>query len=90
VSFFSNVTLGAPNVNALAVQYATCQAPVSFTNGLRAPNQPSASNGFLRFNYSYTISGGVTYSMTANLTITTSSVFATAQDALGNPLPDHH
>ena len=82
---FANVTIGAANVNSLAVQYSTCQAPISFSNGLRPPTQPSSSNGAVRFLYSYYISDGQFYSVSANLTITTSSQFATSVDALGNP-----
>ena len=82
---FVNTTLGAGTTNALAVNYAACLAPITFTNGLRPPTQPSASNGALQIAYSYTVSDGLTYSVTANLTFTTSSAFATTQDALGNP-----
>ena len=55
------------------------------TNGLRASTQPSVSNSALRFNYSYTVSDGDTYSVTSNLTFTASSEFAIRVDALGNP-----
>ena len=82
---FSNITIPASNVNSLAANYAACQAPISFTNGLRAPTQPSASNGAVRFSYSYYITDGATYSVSCNLTVTTSSAFATQKDQLGNP-----
>ena len=82
---FPNVTIGASNVNSLAVLYSTCQAPITFTNGLRPPTQPSVSNGALHFSYSYTLSDGVTYLVQTNLSISTTSAFATAQDQLGNP-----
>ena len=32
---FLNVTIGASNINSLAAKYSTCQAPITFTNGLR-------------------------------------------------------
>ena len=82
---FLSVTIGASNVNSLAALYATCQAPITFTNGLRPPTQPSVSNGALHFSYSYTLSDGVTYLVQTNLSITTTSAFATTQDQLGNP-----
>jgi hypothetical protein len=82
---FVNLTVGASNINALAVNYGTCQAPLSFTNGLRAPTQPSVSNGAQRFSYSYFISDGVSYSVQGNLVISTASAFATLHDQLGNP-----
>ena len=82
---FRNLTIGASNVNALAVNYGACQAPLTFTNGLRSPKQPSASNGAARFQYAYNISDGVSYWVFANITFTATSAFATAQDALGNP-----
>ena len=82
---FVNQTIGASNINALAANYAACTAPITFTNGLRAPTQPSASNGATRFAYNYVISDGVTYSIQGSLIIICSSAFATAKDLLGNP-----
>ena len=82
---FLNLTIGASNVNALAASYATCRAPLTFTNGLRPPTQPSASNGALRFLYSYSVSDGLTYRVQAVLQLTAASAFATRTDALGNP-----
>ena len=82
---FANTTIAASNVNALAVRYSECQAPITFTNGLRAPLQPSASNSALLYNYGYTITDGETYSVTTNFTLTMSSEFAVSQDSLGNP-----
>ena len=82
---FNNISIPASNVNSLAVNYATCQAPISFTNGLRAPTQPSAGNGGMKLSFSYYISDGATYAVTCNLTVTTSSAFATQKDQLGNP-----
>ena len=82
---FLNVTVGAGNVNALAPNYGTCQAPISFTNGLRPPTQPSVSNGAMVFTYSYSVSDGVTYVVSGNLTITCTSQFASLTDQLGNP-----
>ena len=40
---FTNVSIGAANVNSLSVNYPGCTAPVTFSNGLRAPTQPSTS-----------------------------------------------
>ena len=82
---FQNITIGASNVNSLAPSYTSCTAPITFTNGLRQPTQPSSSNGATRFTYSYFISDGATYSVVANLTISTTSQFAVTKDALGNP-----
>jgi hypothetical protein len=82
---FTNVTIGAGNINALAPNYGNCQAPISFTNGLRVPTQPSTFNGAARFTYSYFVSDGALYAIQANLTITTSSAFATTTDQLGDP-----
>ena len=85
VPFFVNRTIGASNINTLNPNYAQCTAPISFTNGLRAPTTPTNSNGNTRFTYSYFISDGSTYSVIANLSITTSSAYATSSDQLGNP-----
>jgi hypothetical protein len=82
---FVSRTIGASNINALAARYDICQAPISFVNGLRAPTQPTASNGAERFAYSYRISDGATYSVTCQLTVTATSGFATTTDQLGNP-----
>ena len=82
---FRNVTIGASNLNALAPNYQTCTAPITFTNGLRPPVEPTASSSSLRFIYSYFISDGATYSVNASLLITASSAFASSFDLLGNP-----
>ena len=82
---FVNVTIGASNINALAPSYSTCVAPITFTNGLRPPTQPTASNGGIHISYSYFISDGVTFSVQANLTLTASSAFGNQHDTLGNP-----
>ena len=82
---FRNVSIGAGDLNALSPNYNACQAPITFTNGLRPPVQPSSSNGALLIYFSYYISDGQTYSVQTNLTITTSSQFANTQDQLGNP-----
>ena len=82
---FLNQTIGASDVNALAVSYATCQAPITFTNGLRSPTQPSVSNGASQFSFSYYISDGTSYTVAGNVSITASSAFANAKDQLGNP-----
>ena len=82
---FKNTNIGASNLNALAVNYTACQAPITFTNGLLPPTQPSTSNGGTQPRFSYFISDGMTYSVSTNLTLTTSSAFATTTDQLGNP-----
>ena len=81
---FLNVTIGASNINSLAASYATCQAPISFVNGKRVPTQPSASNGATSFTYSYTVSDNATYVVSANLTVSAASPFASVMDQLGN------
>ena len=89
--FLSNVPtfvdrrIGASNINTLAPNYATCSAPITFTNGLRQPTQQTQYNGAVLFSYSYFISDGVSYSVAGNLTINCSSKFATLKDQLGNP-----
>ena len=80
-----NYTIGASNVNSLAADYIHCVAPITFTNGLRPPTQPSSANGAARFSYSYHISDGLTYTVQTNLSIQTQSAFASHQDGLGNP-----
>ena len=82
---FTPLTIGAGNVNGLAVRYTACQAPLTFTNGLRAPTQPFASNGAAHFSYAYSLSDGATYHVQTSLTVSADSAFATSQDALGNP-----
>ena len=82
--YASNITIGASNLNALAPNYQLCQAPITFTNGLRVPTQPGAGNSAKEFKYSYTISDGTSYIVQANLTITSTTQFANAQDQLGN------
>ncbi len=82
---FVNLSIGASNINSLAIMQGVCSAPLTFTNGLRAPTQPSASNGAVSFSYSYTISDGATYQVQTNLTVNTNSAFATTRDQLGNP-----
>ena len=72
-------------MNALAANYTACQARITFTNGLRSPVQPSASNGGTHPRFSYFISDGTSYSISTNLTLTTTSAFATTTDQLGNP-----
>ena len=85
IAGFTNVTIGASNLNALSVITGSCQAPITFSNGLRPPTQPSVSNGAARFSYSYFISDGLTYAVQANLTITCTSAFANTKDLLANP-----
>ena len=81
---FVNITIGASNLNALAPVYSTCQAPISFTNGLRQPIEPNSNNGALVFRYNYSISDGVTYVVSGSLVMTADSRFANTQDQLGN------
>ena len=85
VAGFTNRSIGAANLNSLAVDYSTCLAPITFSNGLRAPTEPNAKNGGAQLTYSYYISDTLTYSVQGNLTLTTSSPFANVQDVLGNP-----
>ena len=82
---FLNTTIAPSNINSLSASYATCQAPLTFTNGLRVPTQPSGANGGTTIRYSYSISDGVSYRVQGNLTLTASSAFATNTDLLGNP-----
>ena len=82
---FVNITIGASNLNALAPMYSTCQAPITFTNGLRPFLEPNSNNGARTFRFVYTVSDGMTYSIVGNLTFTATSGFATDQDQLGNP-----
>ena len=82
---FTNTTIASSNINALAVRYSSCVAPVTFINGLRTPVEPAASNSALLSRYGYTISDNTTYSVTTSLTLTMSSQFAVSQDSLGNP-----
>ena len=82
---FVNLTIAASNINSLAPVYGTCSAPITFTNGLRGPTQPSVSNGGTTIFYSYSISDGVSYTVVGNLTLTTTSAFANVRDQLGNP-----
>ena len=82
---FTNTSIAASNINSLAVSYTACQAPLTFTNGLRPPTQPSNFNGGRNIRYSFYVSDGATYSVVVNLTLTASSPFATTADQLGNP-----
>ena len=84
VANFRNQTLGGGNANIGAVKYATCQAPITFANGQRAPINPSFANGGKTVQYNYFVSDGVTYTITTNLTLTTDGAVANAVDALGN------
>ena len=81
---FVNVTIGPANLNALAPNYATCQAPLTFTNGLRVPIEGNVGSSAVRFTYSYYISDGATYSVQGNLTFTATSQFPSTADLLGN------
>ena len=82
---FLNVTIGASNVNALAPNYAQCTACISFTNGLRPPIEPGASNSALHIVYTYTIGDGATWTVQGRLNITMSTPFGNNADLLGNP-----
>ena len=79
------VLILSPSVFPLSVPPSPSLVSLLVINGLRSPTQPSLSNGGVRIAYSYTISDGVTYSVTTSLTLTTSSAFATSRDQLGNP-----
>ena len=81
---FLNRSIGPANVNTYAAIDSQCQAPITFSNGVRPPTQPSTSNGATTFTFSYTTSDGHTYAVTTNLTITASSSFAASHDQLGN------
>ena len=81
---FVNVTIGPANLNALAPSYGTCQAPLTFTNGLRVPIEGNVGSSAVRFTYSYYISDGATYSVQGNLTFTATSQFPSTADLLGN------
>ena len=77
-------TIGAADVNSLVANYSTCQAPITFLNGLRPPTQPNVANGGNRLLYSYTISDNSTYTVTTNLSATGASYIAYFSDTLGN------
>ena len=59
-------------------------APITFTNGLRVPTQPSASSSALTFSYNYSITDASTYQVYTSLHITASTAFATREDQLHN------
>ena len=81
---FMNVTIGPANLNALGPNYGSCQAPITFTNGLRPVIEPNSNNGARRFAYTYFVSDGATYTVQGNLVFTATSQFATTADLLGN------
>ena len=82
---FVNRTIGAANYNSLVADYANCRAPITYTNGLRSPVEPGASNTFAVTVYSYTVSDGVSYSVQTNVSLTVPSTFIISYDQLGNP-----
>ena len=79
-----NATIGAADVNGLSPFYPTCQAPITFTNGLRSSVEPAIVNSPIALRFIYTISDSSTYSVTANLSIHTVSQFSNLRDQLGN------
>ena len=81
---FNNISIGSANINSLSTNPSACQALTTFTNGLRFPTQPSPSNGGNTVFFSYSISDGSSYSISTNLTLTTTSAFADSVDELGN------
>ena len=86
VSAFTNVTMAPSDFNALVAVYPSCQAPITFINGLRSPTQPAASNSAQHLSYSYTLSDGSTYVVHTSLTlsIVQQFVFPNTADQLGN------
>ncbi len=82
---FVNTSIAASNINSLAANHSGCQASITFTNGLRQPTQPSVSNGGAHIRFQYSITDGTSYISSANLTLTTTSAFASIADRLGNP-----
>ena len=81
---FSNVIIGPNDLNALAPSYSACTAPLTFANGLRKATQGTALNTAQRFLHPYSICDGLTYSVSANLTMTCSTPSASIFDTLGN------
>ena len=69
----------------MSLPFPSLSLPLSVTNGLRAPTQPSVSNGGTRISYSYFISDGSTFSVQGSLVLSASTAFATTRDLLGNP-----
>ena len=84
VSGFANVTIGGGNSNIGAVQYDSCSAPITFANGQRTPIIAGTFNGAVQVAYSYFISDGATYSITANLILTMDDAVTKHTDALQN------
>ena len=87
---FVNVTLSAGDLNALAPNYDACQAPITFTNGLRAPIQPSDSNGAVQFPYSYFISDGQHVQRAGQPNHHHLIPVRLHQGQFGQSVPDHH
>ena len=82
---FLNVSIGASNLNALAPVYSQCAAAITFTNGLRPFIEAGPSNSQPQFRYSYTISDGLTYTISAALLFTAASQFALSDGSIGSP-----
>ena len=82
---FQDVTIGASDINTLGPNYATCSAPITFTNGKRPATEATLFDGAKAFFYSYFITDGISYSVSANLTLNASSPYASTVDQLGNP-----
>ena len=81
---FNNVSMPSTSINALVADPVHCLAPITFVNGRRTPVQPSVFNGATQFQYAFSLSDGVNYSVSTQLNVTCSSAFATTKDALGN------
>jgi hypothetical protein len=81
---FTNVTIGAANINALAPLYSACQAPIYGFNHVENEPQPTVFNSFKMYNYSFFITDGATYAIPTNLTLTANIQFATQRDQLNN------
>ena len=81
---FVNRTIGASDRNTNSANYESCMGVINFLNGQRSTITPTPNNSQPHFDYNYTISDGATYSVTTNLTITTSSTPLIHVDELGN------
>ena len=81
---FVNHPIPVSSINALSVDYDACQATINANNGVVTPVTPSPSNTASKFNYSYTISDGATYTVSTNLVVTTTSTPLLFLDQLGN------
>ena len=78
---FVNRTIPPSSINALSVDYTSCQARIDINNHRVSRIAPSPGNTASQFNYSYTIGDGATYTVTTSLTI---NAFSVQVDQLGN------